>query len=198
MKKKTCAVFLFDDYADWEPALALAILRKYGNYTVVSFSQNGESVVSTGGLVNAVQGSLESLNIDDIDLLLLPGGEAWEQGGNLEVLSFVRKAADSNKHIAAICGATIALGRAGLLNDVPHTSNSLDYLKSFCPEYRGEEYYRHTPCCSSAAITTANGAAMIELAYELALTAEILDKQTAGWVLELYKSGGMVNKFAEQ
>ena len=33
--------------------------------------------------------------------------------------------------VAGICGGTLALARAGLLNDVAHTSNDLAFLEQF-------------------------------------------------------------------
>ncbi|MGZ7441154.1 hypothetical protein [Paenibacillus sp. TH7-28] len=36
---------------------------------------------------------------------------------------------------SAYCGATAALGEAGILDERPHTSNSFEYLTLFCSNY---------------------------------------------------------------
>ncbi len=38
--------------------------------------------------------------------------------------------------VAAICGATLALAHAGLLDKRPHTSNGAGFLEMFCPAYK--------------------------------------------------------------
>ncbi len=41
-------VLVFDGFADWEPAYALAELRRSGNYEIVSAGFTGDEVTSMG------------------------------------------------------------------------------------------------------------------------------------------------------
>lgn len=197
MKTRKCALFLFDTYADWEPALAVAGLRQYGNFTIDTFSLNGGSIVSTGGLEVRTTFSLEKIRAEEYDLLLLPGGGAWEQGGNREVESLVRNFAEQKKTIAAICAATTLLGDIGLLDNIPHTSNALEYMKHYAPGYNGEAQYNTQPAVTGGTIITANGAAMVEFAFEIFKAFTIVDGSTFDALFDLYKSGGMVNRLYE-
>jgi putative intracellular protease/amidase len=52
-------------------------------------------------------------------MLILPGGTAWDEGKNGEGVP-----------VAAICGATAGLARAGVLDTRRHTSNALEYLRA--------------------------------------------------------------------
>ena len=199
MKNRTCALFLFDGYADWEPALAVAGLNKYSDVAIRTFSVDGRPVASMGGLAVQPQSALSDLRADEVDLLLIPGGDAWEAGpeANREIVPLVRALVDARKPVAAICGATILLGEMGLLDAIPHTSNGPGYLEEHCPAYRGGALFQLQPCVSSGGIITANGAAMIEFAGAVYQAFQIFDEPTLAGVQELYKSGGMVNNLQD-
>lgn len=194
MKNRTCALFVFDGFADWEPSLVTAGLNNFSDLSVKTFSLSGQPVTSAGGLEINPQTSLNTIKLMDIDLLLLPGGEAWERGENQEIIPLVRQVIENKKKVAAICAATTLLGNLGLLDHVPHTSNSVDYLKQYCPDYEGELFYQTEPCVSAQNIITANGAAMVEFAYEILKIYSLLDDGTLEAWQELYKSGGMIIK----
>lgn len=197
MKKRKCALFLFDTYADWEPALAVAGLNQYSDFAIETFSLKGGSILSTGGLEVHTGAAMENIHPENYDLLLLPGGAAWEEGQNREIVPLVRSFAEQNKTIAAICAATTLLGEMGLLDDIPHTSNSLPYMQYYAPSYKGEQHYFVQPAVFAGNIITANGAAMIEFAFEIFRAFSIVDEPTFDALFELYKSGGMVNKLHE-
>lgn len=194
MKNRKCALFLFDTYADWEPALAVAGLNQYSDVAIETFSLAGGVVTSAGGLDVNTRRAMENIRPEEYDLLLLPGGGAWEQGGNRETEPLIRGFAEQGKTIAAICAATTMLGRMGLLDTIPHTSNAPDYLKQLAPDYRGGEYYQVQPAVTAGNIITANGAAMIEFAFEIFRACNIMDETTHDALFDLYKSGGMVNR----
>ena len=200
MKNRTCALFLFDGYADWEPALAVAGLNQYSDVAIETFSISGGPVTSMGGLVMQPHKALSAVHADAIDLLLLPGGDAWEQDAtaNREIEPLVAALIGSQKPVAAICGATILLARMGLLDDVPHTSNGPGYLEGHCPTYQGSPLFQLQPCVSAGGVVTANGAAMIEFAGAIYGQFRVFDEATLDGVMELYKSGGLVNKLQDQ
>ena len=59
-----------------------------------------------GGLQVKPATSLSRLSIDDLDMLILPGGTAWEKGENEEITQFTKDVFEKGKPIAAICAAT--------------------------------------------------------------------------------------------
>ena len=69
--------------------------------------------------------------------------------------------------VAAICGATLGLANAGLLDNRPHTSNDLAVLKMFCPGYHGEQAYVNEPAVTDGNLITASGLAPAEFAYQV-------------------------------
>jgi len=135
---------------------------------------------------------LEDIVVADFDLIILPGGNKWEDGGNMEISKFVNDTFHQGKTIAAICAATTFLAKQGLFNLVKHTSNGLEYLKKQVPVYDAEINYVNEPCVADKNVITANGAAMIEFAYKIFEHFEIMKKEELAYWLKLYKSGGMV------
>ena len=193
MKKRKCFLFVFNGYADWEPSLAIASLNSYSDFSVHSFSITGSPVVSMGGLKIQPDLALKNISHDEVDLLILPGGELWIQGGNNDITPLVKAIAARKGNIAAICDATIFLAGLGYLNRTWHTSNGPTYLAEKVPSYKGRHYFEDLPAVVDDNIITANGAGMIEFAIEIFRQQKIFDNATLAKVYELYKSGGVNN-----
>lgn len=72
-------IFLFEGFSDWEIAYLTPEIRKNKEFDLIYFSKDGKSVVSMGGLSVSPNISLEEINANDVDMLILPGGTAWEK-----------------------------------------------------------------------------------------------------------------------
>ena len=101
----------------------------------------------------------------DAEMLILPGGTSWDEGGNQEAIDLASKFHDKNIKLAAICGATLGLAKAGLLDSIQHTSNSKDYLRS--SDYKGDKYYVEDLSVSDGGIITSPGTASLEFARKI-------------------------------
>jgi putative intracellular protease/amidase len=168
MKKRMCYMFVFDGYADWEPSLAIAGLSRYTDFAVKTFSKDGKAVRSMGNMHITPDLSLEQVMANDVELLLLPGGEAYDQGGNLEIIPLLNSVLDQNRMVAAICGATGFLAEHGYLDEIKHTSNHLEfYLRKVAPNYRGEQNYVKAHVVKDGNVITANSTAIVEFANEI-------------------------------
>jgi putative intracellular protease/amidase len=195
MKKNVCYLFIFEGFTDWEPALAIANLRKHFKYTIRPFSLDGKAVRSMGNLQVQPDCSMKEVNVEDAGLLLLPGGDIWEQGGNQEIGPLVQQFAQAQQLIAAICGATVFMANNGYLDAIAHTSNGLPYLKQLAPNYKGEKLYHQHPCITDGHIITANGAAMIEFAIAIFNKLQVEEPEFLDKINVLYKSAGMDYRF---
>ncbi len=65
----------FSKYADFEIAHPLFFLRKVGKASVTTCSIDGNPVESIAGLMTTPQLSFEKVNVEEYDLILLPGGD---------------------------------------------------------------------------------------------------------------------------
>jgi len=84
MKKKVF-IYLFEGFSDWEIAYLTPEINKSENHELIFISDNGSSVTSMGGLQVQPNSALSEINIKEIGILILPGGETWEKGGNTEI-----------------------------------------------------------------------------------------------------------------
>jgi len=188
MNKKVY-IFLFDGFSDWEISYLTPEINKSDKFELVYFSKNGNSVVSMGGLKITPDISFAEVDINDIDLLVLPGGVAWEKGENRELNQFTKDVFEKGKLIAAICAATSYLGQLGILDKVKHTSNDLNYLKAVAPQYSGESNYVNSMAVSDKNIITANGIASIEFAKEIFERISLFEKSDIEKWFQLFKNG---------
>lgn len=187
--KKKIFVCLFDGFADWEIAYLTPEIRKNKDFELVYFSKEGESVVSMGGLRISPASSLAEIDVDDVEMLILPGGEAWENDENDYLDSLVTNLFEQGRTIAAICAATAYLGKKGFLDNLKHTSNDLNYLKHVAPEYLGDSNYIDSPAVTDENIITANGVAPIEFAKEIFFRVQLNNiRDIENW-FQLFKYG---------
>jgi putative intracellular protease/amidase len=188
MNKKV-HIFLFNGFADWEISYLTPEINKSEKFELVYFSKDGNPVVSMGGLKITPDISFAEVDVNDINLLVLPGGVAWEKGENRELNQFTKDVFEKGKLIAAICAATSYLGQLGILDKVKHTSNDLNYLKAVAPQYSGESNYVNSMAVSDKNIITANGIASIEFAKEIFERISLFEKSDIEKWFQLFKNG---------
>ncbi len=180
---------MFNGFADWEIAYVTPEINKNEHYELIYFSAHGGPVSSMGGLSVSTTSALSEIEPEQVDLLILPGGVAWETGKNKLIGPLVKKVFSRGIPIAAICAATTYLGQLGLLNHMKHTSNDLAYLKEIAPEYDGEAFYQHELAFSDKNIITANGIAPIEFAREIFKTINLFENDQLDKWYQLFKNG---------
>ena len=97
-------LLVFDGFADWEPAYAIAELRRSGQHQVVTVGFSGEPVVSMGGLCVLPDFDLAEIDSENVRLLILPGGDRWENEPMDDgLIALLRRLSASKTPIAAIC-----------------------------------------------------------------------------------------------
>jgi putative intracellular protease/amidase len=193
MEVRIVHLFVFTGMADWEPSFAIAGInnprfqREPGRFRVVTVGITTEPVTTMGGVRLQPDRSLDALHPSGSAMLILPGGDAWEQGENREA---VAKAADllaTGVPVAAICAATLALARAGFLDNRLHTSNAPEYLKA--SGYRGSALYRNIPAIADDRLITASGLAPVDFAYQIFGMLQIYPEPALDAWYTLFKNG---------
>lgn len=185
-------VLVFDGFADWEPAYALAELRRSGNRQITAVGFTEDPVVSMGGLRVVPEHAIADISVPDVALLILPGGDLWEgeyPRGDLE--GVVSSLVSAGVPVAAICAGTLALARAGLLDDRRHTSNMPEYLSEHVAEYRGRDNYDPALAVNDRGVITASGLGPVEFARAIFRELGIFSISDEQLWFDMFKHGQM-------
>lgn len=167
----TIHVYLPEGFADWEVGYAMAYLNRHPQqfmptpYSVRTVGETRKPVRSMGGLTLVADLTLDELEPSDSALLILPGGTSWDAGRNAAAAEKARAFVAAGVVVAAICGATAGLARAGLLDARRHTSNAAEYLAA--TGYAGAERYVETPVVRDGVVITASSTAPVAFAVAI-------------------------------
>ncbi|MGY1894424.1 type 1 glutamine amidotransferase family protein [Nocardia gipuzkoensis] len=171
MTAKTVHMAVYDTLADWEVGAATAHInkpswhREPGTWQVRTVGLSAEPITTMGGMRIVPDVVLADLTPADSAMLILPGAETWE-GPELD--PFTHKAREfvaAGVPVAAICGATFGLAKAGLLDTRKHTSNVAEFL--LYSGYSGADHYVEAPAVTDGDVITASGSAPFEFAREV-------------------------------
>ena len=179
------AVYLLvvEGFADWEPAHAVAELRRHGQYRIESVGLTSAPVRSMGGIRVLPSTTVTEVDPGDVAVFILPGGDRWENSPVEPAIEQLLKGLDAQRvPLAAISAATVAIAHMGLLRGRRHTSNGLEYLRSHVPDYAEAANYVDIPAVRDQGLITASGLGDVEFARELFEELNVLSAEDrAAW-----------------
>ncbi|EHJ52537.1 type 1 glutamine amidotransferase family protein [Streptococcus macacae] len=180
--KNDILVYIFDGYADWEPAYVCSELNRQDSpFQIKTIGANKQPKKSMGGFCLIPDYDISDYP-EDFKMLIIPGGDSWLAEKNTEILPVVDYAAHHRILLAAICAATNFLAQNGYLDHVKHTGNTLELMKENAPHYQGEDFYVEEQAVSDGGIVTANGTAALEFAREIMLLLDFKNsKEIKDW-----------------
>ena len=157
---------LYDTLADWEVGYLLVELRT-GRFTgrpwnIVTVAESREPITTMGGLRIMPDMILDDLDPADSNLIILPGGDMWGAGGGTAFAAAAARFLDAGVPVAAICGATAGLARAGLLDSRRHTSAAAGYLMA--TGYAGGDHYVDERATADGDLITAGPQSPVQFA----------------------------------
>ena len=190
MPTKAVYLLVVPGFADWEPAHALAELRRHGGYRVEVVGLTRAPVESMGGLMVQPNRVLADVDPADVAVFILPGGDRWESSPlEPELVALLSRLDAARIPLAAICAATVAVTRAGLLRGRRHTSNGRAYLEKQVPYYQAGADYVEAPAVRDRGLITASGLADVEFAAELLGELDVLSEKGRRLWTDLFRSG---------
>ncbi len=188
-------VYLPDTLADWEIGYITAELnsnrfldKTKDPVSLIKIGNTKEPIKTMGGMTVTPDEAIDNIRFNEGDLLILPGADSWMDEKNKKIMTVVSEIIDKNVIVAAICGATFALAKSGLLNERNHTSNDKEYLKMICPDYSGSDYYLNNPVVVDDNLITATGIAPLEFAYEIFKKTNVMKEKTLEAWYQLYNT----------
>jgi len=191
MQTKEVLLLLTEGFADWEAAYAITGIRMSQQYAVKTIAAAPGPVESMGGLRTEIDYVLENYsNFDNLAMLILPGGFGWQEGRHDDIASFVKKVREQNVPVAAICGATIFLGKHGFLDGSKHTGDELELFEEEAG-YGGTDNFVLAQVAVDGGFVTANETAAVDFAHAIfGLLKVQSDEDNDGW--RDYFNNGMV------
>jgi putative intracellular protease/amidase len=183
-------VLVFEGFADWEPAHALAELRRWGKKSVIVLGFEPDPVTSMGGLRIVPDRKLSDVRRSEVEILILPGGDFWESTyPQAELNRILVDLVAADVPIAAICAGTLAVARAGLLDDRRHTSNSPGYIARHVPQYSGSALYEAVPAVTDRSVITASGLAPVDFARQIFKQLRVFSAADEELWFDMFKHG---------
>jgi putative intracellular protease/amidase len=163
-------------------------------YRVRSVGLSGDPVLTKGGLRILPELTIAELSPDDSALLILPGADIWAEARTDPVLEVARAFVKAGVPVAAICGGTVGLARAGLLDERSHTSNAPEFLAA--TGYAGAGGYLSKPVVEDAGVITAPATASLEFARHLLEKLQVFSPPALEAWYALYRTGRPEHYFA--
>ena len=194
MPNKAVYLLVVPGFADWEPAHAVAELRRHGQYRVEVVGLSADPVQSMGGITVQPSQAVAAVEPTDVAVFIVPGGDRWEQQPpEAELTQLLRTLDHQGVPIAAICAATTTIVRVGLLRGRRHTSNGLAYLRRHVPEYGDEATYVDAPAVRDRGLITASGLGDVEFAGEIMAELGVLSAENRRLWTTLFRGGRVVD-----
>jgi putative intracellular protease/amidase len=134
--------------------------------------------------------SLAEVDPGGVAVFILPGGDRWEAAPpEPELVRLLERLQENHIPIAAICGATVAVARAGLIRGRRHTSNGKAYLEQHAPGYGDGDHYIDAPAVRDRGLITASGLADVEFAAMLFDELGVMSESDRMLWTHLFRSG---------
>ncbi|MDH5159581.1 type 1 glutamine amidotransferase family protein [Heyndrickxia oleronia] len=188
-EKKEILIVVLEEFADWEMSYVAAFLNSTDKYITKIVSVDEDVIKSIGGINVLPDYTLKSIPEIFYGLILI-GGNSWRKPLNNNVIPIMEKALAMNIPIGAICDATVFMGANGWLNEVKHTSNDLNDLKTYAKDnYKNEMNYVLEQAVSDGKIVTANGTASLEFAKEILELLEAYPQEQINQLYNFHKLG---------
>ena len=166
---KHVVVLLQPSAADWEMGPVLPVLKEYFGAAIRTASPDGKTITTMGGVMIDVDTGYDTADLKEADLVVIIGSDAWMRFDDAALSNRLKARVEAGGPTAAICAGTLALARAGVLDERPHTSNSAPFMSENASAYRGGDHYRDVAhAVSDGVIATAPGSAPASFAVACA------------------------------
>lgn len=196
-------VYVMNTMADWELGFVMAELNskrffkkdaKEIELKTVAVTKN--PVKSMGGLTITPDLTIDEIEINEKNALLLPGSDTWAEPENMKIIQITKEFLASGGLVSAICGATVALGNAGILDDKAHTSNGAGFLDMFCPEYKGAPHFQDVPAIRDGNLITAGCTGALEMTKLILEYLDVLGNDKLDHWYKYFSTGDAAEFFA--
>lgn len=130
-------VLVYNGFVQFEVNLACLFMKTKGD--IITVGLDGGDVDAQEGFKVKPHMQLKDINMDDVGLFMIPGGQHRNIYNNPLLTKTLRELDQKGKVIAAICSAPLHLAKAGILDGKRYTSYD---LMEFKDDFRNAIYKR--------------------------------------------------------
>ena len=192
----TIYVYVLNTLADWELGYVTAELnsRRFfkkdaKSITLKTVSHSGEPIRTMGGITIVPDCRTCDIEVSESSVLLLAGADTWSDAKHSDIINKAGEILNAGGVVAAICGATVALSNAGLLDNRKHTSNGAGFLEMFSPSYKGVNLYLEEPSVSDKNLITASSTGGLLWAKQIIELLAVFEKDTLEVWYDYFSTG---------
>ena len=175
------AILYYDGFAEFEVVLAGLVF--HAEHDILAVALEDREYRSEEKQRFCVDQVIREVDVDSIDLLIIPGGDPVPLMESQELKSFVESLLAKNKKVGGICGGASMLAGLGVLKGRKCTGMTSGVEPSDRPNVNTEyEYYSESIVSDEHVVVdgniiTAQGQAYIEFAMELARQMGIYEQE---------------------
>jgi 4-methyl-5(b-hydroxyethyl)-thiazole monophosphate biosynthesis len=181
------ALFYYDGFSEFEIALIGLFFKEHDVIAIALEDREYKSEECQRFIVDKV---IKDMDVQTIDLFVIPGGDPAPLVENHELKNFVENLIAQNKKVAGICGGASLLAGLGVLKGKKCTglaSGRNPSLPSY--QYFSETNFSDEHVVVDGNIITAQGQAYVEFAIELARQMSLCEKdEYYGEALKWFKN----------
>lgn len=199
----TIYVYVLDTLADWELGYVTSELhsgrffkKNAERVSLKTVSYSKEPIHTMGGLTVVPDCLIDDVVVNETSILLLPGADTWNNPEHGAIIQKASEFLSVGAIVGAICGATVALANAGLLDSRRHTSNGQGFLEMFSPAYKGQEFYVDEPSVADGNLITANPTGSLLWAKQIMERLDVFQSNTLELWYEYFSTGKAESFFA--
>jgi len=164
-------VFIYDSFAQFEVILANYFLKHKGE--VITFGIDNDKVTSHEEFITVPHKSIDDINVDDIDLLIIPGVDPSKVNEKEKLYSLIKEVNKKDKFIGAICAAPVHLAKTSILSNRKYTT-TLDI--NSIEEFNVENFVDKNVVIDKN-IITAKASGYVDFALELGKKVEVFEDE---------------------
>jgi len=162
---KRVGLLLFPGFSEFEVTVATSLLRS--SHELVTVAPTDEAVTSEAGLSFLPHKTLGSIDPDELEALIVPGGDMVHLKDAEPLFSLVKAMSERGALLAAICSAPYLLARAGVLAGRPYTVTFTEAQRNFLSCF-DETTFRYEPVVQNENVITAQGHAFVAFGLAVA------------------------------
>ncbi|WP_105616342.1 DJ-1/PfpI family protein [Vallitalea okinawensis] len=164
-------ILIYEGFANFEVVIASLLLKSKGDIITIAVDDN--PITSCEGFKYVPHKLVKDIDINDVGVLLIPGGDPNELYDKKEVYDLVRRANNEKAIIGAICAGPVHLAKAGIIQDVKYTvSKDERSLKYF-----NKDNYEGSNVVVDGNIVTAKPTGYVDFGIELGKLISIYDNE---------------------